>query len=100
MELILKGNTEQNSVPAPDNPVDVKVVTGDVTVNIVGKNLFDKNNANLVNGYLGHSANDTIVSDTKSRVVWIKCEPNTTYTVSKVISGQFRLAYSIIYLDR
>lgn len=37
----LKGNTEQDGTPTPSAPVPVKVVTGENTVKIAGKNLFD-----------------------------------------------------------
>lgn len=39
IKLTLKGNTYQASEPTPDNPVEIQVVTGDNTINIVGKNL-------------------------------------------------------------
>lgn len=36
------GNATQNGTPAPDSPVPINVVTGDVEVNVKGKNWFDK----------------------------------------------------------
>ena len=36
-----KGNTTQEGTPTPDAPIPVNVVSGDNTINIVGKNLFD-----------------------------------------------------------
>ena len=50
-----------------------------------GKNLFDKNNANLISGYVNNSGK--IVSGSGTRILYIKCDPNTTYTVSKINSG-------------
>lgn len=35
----LDGNTEQDGEPTPDIPVEVKTVTGDNTINIVGRNI-------------------------------------------------------------
>ncbi len=43
LSTTLKGNTSQASVPTPDSPVDVNVVSGDNTIEICGKNLFNFN---------------------------------------------------------
>ena len=40
-DIQLLGDTEQDGTPAPNNPVDVNVVTGEQTVRILGKNLFE-----------------------------------------------------------
>ena len=37
----LYGDTEQDGTPTPDAPVDIDVVTGEQTVRILGKNLFE-----------------------------------------------------------
>lgn len=39
MEITPKGNTEQDTLPNPDYPQNVKVVTGDNTIKVTGKNL-------------------------------------------------------------
>lgn len=44
MEIDLKGNTEQNGEPTPDNEIPVEVVSGENTVKVVNKNLFDLTN--------------------------------------------------------
>lgn len=36
-----KGNATQDGTPTPDNPIDIKVLTGDSTVKITGKNLLN-----------------------------------------------------------
>ena len=36
-----KGNATQDGTPTPDNPIEIKVLTGDSTVKITGKNLLD-----------------------------------------------------------
>lgn len=41
MKLSLKGNTSQTGTPTPDNPIPINVVSGDNTIKVVGKNLFD-----------------------------------------------------------
>lgn len=48
----------------------------------LGKNLFDKDNVNAINGYL--SSNGTIVASNSDRVWWVPCQPNTTYTVQRM----------------
>ena len=62
----LKGNTSQTGTPTPTNPIDVNVVSGDNEIEICGKNLFDKNSPNLVNGYLG--AKGSITTNNSYRV--------------------------------
>ena len=41
MSLELKGNTEQDGEPTPDNPINVNVVSGDNNINVCGKNLLN-----------------------------------------------------------
>ena len=51
-----------------------------------GKNLFDKNNANNLKAYV--ASNGTLTGGVNQNLsVYIPCEPNTTYTVSKSNSG-------------
>ena len=59
----------------------------------LGKNLFDKNNANLLNAYIGANSH-SIVDDASSASVYIPCEPNTTYTISKLADNVFRAGTS------
>lgn len=47
-----------------------------------GKNLFNKDNANILNTYI-NDLSSTIISSNKSRSIYISCKPNTTYTISK-----------------
>ena len=51
-----------------------------------GKNLFDKDNAVVLNAYIDRNTT-TITSNNINRLTYIKCEPNTTYTVSASIYG-------------
>ena len=37
----LLGQTSQNGTPTPSSPIPVNVVSGDNTINVCGKNLFD-----------------------------------------------------------
>lgn len=82
--------------PSPDFPQPVQTVTGEQTVTINGtdfpltlksKNLFDKNNPNLIDGQV--TAQKTL--DTSSgKTVMIRCQPNTEYTCTKVRSERSR----------
>ena len=62
-----------------------------VKVKKQGKNLFDKDNAHIVNGYL---AGDTITAHDNCRIIYIPCLPDTTYTVSKIKSSRFAVAFA------
>ena len=99
-----KGNTTQNGTPTPDNPVNVNVVTGEQEIEVtngtetqtykinLGKNLFDKNNANVISGYFRDSANQLVInSNSENKVVIFEGEPNTTYTITKTLSNRFRI---------
>ena len=62
-----------------------------------GKNLFDKDNANIVSGVNINRNTNTITSDTNSKILYIKCLPNTSYVVSKQIlsnNSRFAIAFS------
>jgi len=79
--------------------LDTKNDTGKITgfecvstqvVTVQGKNLFDKNKANLLLAAI--SSDTTIISSSADRVLYIPCNPSTTYTVSRtLIGGRFRL---------
>ena len=68
-------------------------MTGEQTISIngtdfkinLGKNLFDKDNASIISGYVNQSG--IIVSSPGVRILYIQCKPNTTYTVQKTNSG-------------
>lgn len=57
-------------------------------INLPVKNLFDKNNANILNVNLSNINNISGVSNS-NRVLYIPVKPNTTYVVSKAISNYF-----------
>lgn len=56
----------------------------------VGINLFDKNNYNVINALLNASLM-TVTTNTNAKTVYIPCEKNTFYTVSKVLSERFTI---------
>ena len=71
----LKGNMQQTGTPTPQNPV-MPQGTGERT-----GNLFDGSYANAV---ITLSGNTGMLNTTSSgRVVIVRCESNTTYTVKK-----------------
>lgn len=76
-----KGNAIQDGTPTPDNPIDIKVLTGDSTVKITGKNLVDISTVGW--GYVNSSG---VITGRTSQQNWlsepIKVSPNTTYTFS------------------
>lgn len=41
MKIVLKGNTSQEGTPTPEAPQDIHVVSGDNSIVVCGKNLFD-----------------------------------------------------------
>lgn len=46
MSLTYKGNTSQEGTPTPESPQDIHVVSGDNSIEVVGKNLFDIGTSN------------------------------------------------------
>ena len=59
---------------------------GSVRINVVNKNLFDKNNANKLRGYIDNSG--YLHYDTNNKIIYVKCKTNTDYVISsKNIKG-------------
>ncbi len=81
-DLTLEGDTTQDGTPTPDNPVPIEVVTGEQEISVVGKNLFDYS-TNIINNSSFNNTTMKIVSDSNSNLSYCKCEPNTTYTISR-----------------
>ncbi len=71
--------------PNPEYPTDIHTVSGNNTIEVVGKNLFDKNNLTILNAYVSTDAISG--QDNSSRLVVIPVKPNTTYTISKSNRG-------------
>ena len=76
--MIKKGGLEEwedyGASPSPEFPSEIKSVGNDV-------NLFDKNNANYLDGYID---TNSIVSNLNYKTYYMPCLPNTTYTISRV----------------
>lgn len=75
--------------PSPDYPSEIKTVKGI-------RNLFDKDNANILEGTIDGNLN-TLNLSTGRKTIYISCEPNTTYTIQKMISSRFLVAYTTEY---
>lgn len=59
---------------------------GSVKIDVVNKNLFDKNNANKLSGYIDNSG--YLHYDTNNKIIYVKCKANTDYVISsKSIKG-------------
>lgn len=102
----LRGAASGSSVRLPDispneHTLGVKVRAphiSDLTSVIVtrrGKNLFDKANANIIIGY--PAAENVISPAPTTKSVYIPCMPNTTYTVSKVVTARFAVAFTDVF---
>ena len=80
----------------PDHSQNIKIVTGEQNIEIKGKNLFDKNNANIVPCWVDYSSSiskNVIQGPSNNKTLYIECEPNTTYTVSRsILTSTFRTA--------
>lgn len=69
--------------PLPDEPIEIQSV-GEKT-----KNLFDKNNPNLIGGYISGKKLNNYDTTIKNYVTFVMdCEPNTVYTVSRQLIGK------------
>ena len=68
--------------PNIDFPQPINNLSGDVAYKVRGKNLFDKNTINKLNGYFERSG-DTIHSSGVNRVFYLECKPNTTYAFTQ-----------------
>ena len=55
-----------------------------------GKNLFDMNHASYISGLI-HVSKKTINQTGITKAYYIPCEPNTSYTISKMMTQYFRI---------
>jgi len=60
----------------------------------LGKNLFDKNNINVINSWFNDTTPTISSTADAYRTVWIPCLPNTKYTISKSASARFSFGYT------
>ena len=79
--------------PSPSNPRTISGVSS-VDTTVCGKNMWDKTGNDVINAYI---ANNKIISNANAKTVFIKCKPNTAYTVSKMAGARFSVGYSRLY---
>lgn len=94
--LSLKGDTSQTGTPTPTAPQEVQTVSGRQEVEIVGKNLFDKDDNNMYLSGIAPDNSGLMVSTQTSpsstnfiRTLIVPCQPSTTYTIQKLASKTF-----------
>ena len=69
-------------MPSPDYPSRIRNVGDNI-------NLFDKDNANILNGYYIHATQKKLLADSNCKVLYIPCTNNETYSISKIKSERF-----------
>lgn len=75
------------AMPSPDYPSEIKTIPSI-------RNLFDKDNYNLYNGYT--NTNNVFVSSNNAYMIYIKCNSNTTYTISRtILENNFTVTSSV-----
>ena len=77
---------EEGTTPTPYEPH----ISESFPLSLKSRNLFDKNNTNILNAYIGR-ASGTIANSNGDKCLYISIKPNTTYTISKVLSNRFRI---------
>ena len=90
--LTAYGESTQNGTPTPDSPVEIVSVENPV-ISVYGKNLFDKDSPNKINGYFAADG-DLISPAPSTRSIYIACKPNTAYTVSKITSARCAIGFT------
>ena len=75
-------------------PIYQPYTTQEADIDLSSKNLFNKDNYNIINGYFVGTGTATITSDSNNRIVYIPCKVNTQYTASKIVSKRFGIGYT------
>lgn len=89
--LNIYGKSTQSGTPSPDNPVPIVSAgdSGEINVRIAGAQLFDFENADIVNMYI---ANSGIGEYPQNWSVVVPISPNTIYTISEKNKNTIRAA--------
>ena len=96
IDAVGKPQLEPGTSVTPFTPFVEDVST--LKLNRFGENLFDKNNPNIISNWIANSS--TILNGgllnaaTTTKSVYIPCAPNATYTVSKIVSARFSIAFA------
>lgn len=96
--MLVAGETQKpyeqyGATPSLEFPSEIKTVKDNVNVVVCNENLFDKNNATVVEFFVdGENKIQSWTNEVES--IYISIKSNTTYTVSKKISSRFTVATS------
>lgn len=82
----------QDSTPTPSDPQNIHTISGDNTIKVVGKNLF--NESNMYSGYYDPTS-FVMTSNTKYRTLIIDNLPAGTYTFNTTLNNCYLLRYAI-----
>lgn len=88
IKSVVNGNFTNNSVTVGDT-----TPTGDnITATWIkaSGNIFDSSNANILNALLRTSDN-TLYASSSERSLYVECQPNTTYRITKNAGARFRV---------
>lgn len=91
------GNTTQDGTPTPDAPVSIETVTGRQTVTVAGKNLFNKDSANIANYYAGAGGVSYYSADAVTIILPVVA--GETYTASTTNRAKLANAPSLAFSD-
>ena len=90
----LKGNTSQTGTPTPSNPIDVDVVSGDNTIQIIGENLFNKETITMGVRFDNQTPPTEFADADYFLTDYIPVEPSTSYTGNSVFTNIYnRIAF-------
>jgi hypothetical protein len=88
------------AAPNPDYPQEIRIVNGTQNINIVKKNLFDKNNQNFKQYYILDDNGEEIASNiAQYSQGFTKVKPNTTYTLNGTIANN-NTGFRIYFYDK
>ena len=59
-----------------------------------GKNLWNKDSGNLLGMFISGDQGDALITTANATMIYIPCEPDTTYTISKTAGKRFQTAYT------
>ena len=79
-DVSFDGNATQTGTPTPDSPLPISVVTGENFVKVVGKNLFDKDNAPIAHLLIGTTS---LTATSSGGATYIPVVGGQTYTFSR-----------------
>lgn len=91
--MLLEGAYTVDTIPEFEQYGAMPSIEYEAPIESVGDNinLFDKDNANILNGYITDSK---FQKGNDYRTLYIPCEANETYAISKVVSSRFIIATS------